>query len=113
MKNILKVITQPLPTRTKRRQKELPGWKKVSGFERAFQREELISQKTCQIWREIHFTKCGKICLPRTHWSNFSSSHLYSNQDQSNPHFMVLNKEMQFLGVILLTGYHSLPKEHH
>ena len=42
----------PLPTRTKRRTQELPKWKKVSSFERALQREELISQKNCQILRE-------------------------------------------------------------
>ena len=30
----------PLPTSTKRRRQELPGWKKVSGFENAFQREK-------------------------------------------------------------------------
>ena len=59
----------PLPTGTKRRRQELPRWKKVPGFERAFQREELISQQICQIWREIHLTKCEKICFPRTYWS--------------------------------------------
>ena len=31
---------QPLPTHTKKRRQELPRWKKVSGLERAFQREE-------------------------------------------------------------------------
>ena len=36
----------PLPTSTKRRRQD---GKKVSGFERAFQREELISPKICQV----------------------------------------------------------------
>ena len=41
-------------------------------------------------------------------------TNLYSNRDQNNPHFMVSTKEMRsFLGVLLLTGYHSLPEEHH
>ena len=41
-------------------------------------------------------------------------TNLYSNRDQSNPHFMVSTKEMwSFLGVLLRTGYHSLPEEHH
>ena len=31
--------------------------------------KNLISQKICQIWREIHVTKCGKISFPRTYWS--------------------------------------------
>ena len=41
-------------------------------------------------------------------------TNLYSNRDQNNPHLMVSTKEMRsFLGVLLLTGYHSLPEEHH
>ena len=56
----------PLPNKY---QKKTTRWKKVSGFERAFQREEPISPKICQILKEIHLTQCGKICFPGTYWS--------------------------------------------
>ena len=88
------------------------GAKELKEF---FKRKNLISQKFCQVWREIHFTKFGKICFPEDILEHIVlQTKFYSNRDQNNPHFMVLNKEMRlFLGVLLLTGYHSLAEEHH
>ena len=99
-----------LSTPNKRRRQELPRWKIVSGFERAFQGVELISQEICKIWRKIYLTNCGKICFPTTYWSTFSLNHLYNNEDQNSPHLMVSNKKMPFLVVILLTSNQSLPE---
>ena len=42
---------------------------RTSGFAKDFQQVDLILEKICHIWRDIHFIKCGKICFQRTYWS--------------------------------------------
>ena len=62
----------PFPTSTKRRQLELPKWKKVSSLKELLKvlkelRKNLISQTFCQIRREIRLIKFGKTCFSRTY----------------------------------------------
>ena len=84
--------------------------KKSLVLKELFKGKNLILQEICQIWREIHLTKRGKICFPRTYPSTLFFKPSLSQSRSKQPHFMISNKEMPFLVVILLTGYHSLPE---
>ena len=104
-----------LPTRSKRRRQELPKWKRTSGFAKDFQQVEpnfrenlsdLEGYSRYQVQKNLFSEDILEHIVLQTN--------LYSNRDQNNPYFMVSTKEMQsFLGVLLLTGYPSLPEEHH
>ena len=104
-----------LPTLTKRRRQELPRWKRVSGFGKAFQWEEpsfreslsdLEENSPYQVWKNSFFEAILEHIVLQTN--------LYSNRDQNKPHFMEsTNETWSLLGVLLLTGYHNLPKEHY
>ena len=104
-----------LPPRSKRRRQELPKWKRTFGFAKDFQQVEpnfkknlsdLEGYSPCQMWKNLFSEDILEHIVLQTN--------LYSNRDQNNPHFMVSTNEMRsFLGVLLLTGYHRLPEEHH
>ena len=53
---------QSLPTCTKKRQ-ELSRKKKSLVLKELFKKKSLISEKLCQIWKKIDFTKFEKSCF--------------------------------------------------
>ena len=59
-----------------------------------------------EIWNKIFSTD---IVMMLVHQTN-----LYANRDQNNQKFEVDKREMlRFLGILLLSGYHTLPHENH
>ena len=101
---------------SKRRRRELPKCKKTSGFAKDFQQVEpnfrenlsdLEEYSPYQVWKNLFSEDILEHIVLQTN--------LYSNRDQNNPHFMVSTKKIRwsFLGVLLLTGYYSLPEKHY
>ena len=67
---------------------------------------DLEEYSSYQVWKKLFSEDILEHIVLQTN--------LYSNRDQNNPHFMVSTEEMRsFFEVLLLTGYYSLPEEHH
>ena len=103
----------PLPTPTK--MTKTASMKKDSDFETVYQRKEFnFTENLSDLEGNLPY-KVRKNLFSEDRVEHIVlQTNLYSNQDQNNQHFTKSNKEMElFLGVVLLTGYHSLPQEHH
>ena len=104
-----------VPPRTKRSRQDLPKWKKNDMLDRDFSPFEinltervllLNDSSPSQIWEKIF--SCDMLNHIVT------QSNLYASRDKNNPNFLVSNGDMRkFMGILLLSGYHSLPHEQH
>ena len=66
--------------------------------------EEFEGNTPYEIWKSIFSTEMLKYIVLQTN--------LYANRDKNNEKFKVSECEMQkFLGIILLSGYHTVPEE--
>ena len=103
-----------LPLQKKRKLGNIITWKKSATFNKPMQvgnaviidqkLEELEGKTPCEIWKSIFSTEMLKYIVLQTN--------LYANRDKNNEKFKVLECEMQkFLGIILLSGYHTVPEE--
>ena len=104
-----------LPLQKKRKLENIITWKKSATFCKPMQvgnavmpidqkLEELEGKTPYEIWKSIFSTEMLKYIVLQTN--------LYANRDKNNEKFKVLECEMQkFLGVILLSGYHTVPEE--
>ena len=104
-----------LPPRTKRSRQDLPQWKKNDTLDRDFSPFEinltervllLDGSSPYQIWEKIFSCDILNHIVTQTN--------LYPSRDKNNINFSVSNGAMRkFMGILLLTGYHSLPHEQH
>ena len=102
-----------LPLQKKRKLENIITWKKSATFSKPMQvgnavidqkLEELEGKTPYEIWKSIFSTEMLKHIVLQTN--------LYANRDKNNEKFKVLECEMQkFLGIILLSGYHTVPEE--
>ena len=102
-----------LPFQKKRKLENIITWKKSATFSKPMQvgnavidqkLEELEGKTPYEIWKSIFSTEMLKHIVLQTN--------LYANRDKNNEKFKVLECEMQkFLGIILLSGYHTVPEE--
>ena len=87
----------PLPTSTKRRRQD---GKKFVVMKELFKGKSSFHQKFVRIEGKFTFPSVEKFVFREHTGAHCFSNHIYCNQDQNNPHFMVSNKEMPFLVVI-------------
>ena len=100
-----------LPLQKKRKLENIITWKKSATFSKSMQvGNAVIDQKLeelegkTRIWKSIFSTEMLKHIVLQTN--------LYANRDKNNEKFKALECETQkFLGIILLSGYHTVPEE--
>ena len=101
------------PLQKKRKLENIITWKKSATFSKPMQvgnavidqkLEELEGKTPYEIWKSIFSTEMLKYIVLQTN--------LYANRDKNNEKFKVLECEMRkFLGIIFLSGYHTVPEE--
>lgn len=110
-------VEEPPARKRKRADTSRPGpWKKTSKFETNLLLENkqpireqypLLSEKSpIEVWNLFFSTKMAEMITEQTN--------LYGNRDSNDPEFKTSVEEMKrFLGILLLSGYHSVPHEDH
>lgn len=99
----------------KRKRKETPNWKKCIEFDKSLlcgdkditeTVMEMEGKSVYEIWEKIFTPEMLKHIVLETN--------RYANRECNNPNFRVSEKDIRnFLGIVLLSGYHTLPEEHH
>ena len=100
---------------TKKKCKKTPRWRKQMSFDNPLPSDDKdITEKVIELEEKSVYEIWETIFTPDIMKHIAFQTHLYAKRDNNNPNFHVSEKQiLNVLGILLLSGYHTLPEEHH